>query len=78
MKCDVPGKLNGFFVNVAAMKKSKASSRAIEDAIVALLRERKGSRTICPSEVARRLAPKQWKTHMHSVREVAARLALEG
>lgn len=60
------------------MKKLMASSRAMEDAIVALLRERKGGRTICPSEVARRLAPKQWKTLMHSVREVAARLALEG
>ena len=60
------------------MNKSKVSPGAIEDAIVALLRERKGGTTICPSEVARRLAPKQWKTVMHSVREVAARLALEG
>ena len=53
------------------------SSNAIEDTILAFLGERKG-RTICPSEVARRLEPKQWKPLMPSVREVAARLALEG
>jgi Protein of unknown function (DUF3253) len=60
------------------MDRLMASSKAIEDAIFALLSEREGSGTICPSEVARRLAPKQWKTLMQSVREVAARLALEG
>jgi hypothetical protein len=54
------------------------SSRDIEDAIFALLSEPRADGTICPSEVARKLAPKQWKTLMHSVREVAARLALEG
>ncbi len=55
-----------------------ASSGVIENAIFALLREREGGRTICPSEVARRLAPEQWKPLMQPVREVAARLALEG
>ncbi len=50
----------------------------IEETIFALLRERNGGKTICPSEVARSLAPTQWKTLMHPVREVAARLALEG
>ena len=55
-----------------------ASSKAIEDAIFSLLSERKDGKTICPSEVARKIAPKQWKTLMHPVREVAARLATEG
>ena len=59
------------------MDKTVASSKAIEDAIFTLLSERKGSGTICPSEVARRLAPKQWRAHMQAIREVAARLALE-
>ncbi len=54
------------------------SPRAIEDAIFALLREREPGKTICPSEVARKLAPRQWKSLMPSVREVAARLAHEG
>jgi len=60
------------------MSQPKVSSREIEEAIVTLLRERKGGKTICPSEVARRLAPREWRTLMHSVREVAAQLALEG
>ena len=55
-----------------------ASSRAIENAIFALLSEREAGVTICPSEVARMLAPKQWRRFMHSVREVASGLALEG
>jgi hypothetical protein len=60
------------------MDQLMASSGAIEDAIFALLSEREGGKTICPSEVARKLASKQWKSLMPSVREVAARLALEG
>ncbi len=60
------------------MDQSKASAKAIEDTIHALFSERKDGQTICPSEVARRLAPKQWKPLMHPVREVAARLALDG
>jgi hypothetical protein len=55
-----------------------ASSKAIEEAIFALLSERKASATICPSEVARKLAPTQWKKLMPSVREVAAQLVMEG
>ncbi len=55
-----------------------ASSQAIEAAILALLSDRESSKTICPSEVARKLAPRQWKTLMPGVREVAARMALEG
>jgi len=54
------------------------ASKAIEDAIFALLSQREASATICPSEVARKLAPTQWKTLMPSVREVAAQLAIDG
>jgi hypothetical protein len=54
-----------------------ASSKAIEDAIFGLLGERNGGGNICPSEVARRLAPEQWRTLMQPVREVAAKLVLE-
>jgi len=55
-----------------------ASSRAIEYAIFALFSEREAGGSICPSEVARMLAPQQWRRLMHSVREVASGLALEG
>ena len=54
------------------------SSKPIEEAIVALLRHRRSHGTICPSEVARKLAPKEWKTLMRPVREAAAQMALEG
>ena len=68
----------GTFRRLGVTNQDKASPKAIEDAIVTLLREREGAKTICPSEVARRLAPEQWRPLMPSVREVAARMALEG
>ena len=71
----VPGKLKELFLNLLILM---ASSRAIEDAIFALLHERKRGGTICPSEVARRLAPQEWRGLMQPVREAAARLAVEG
>ena len=55
-----------------------SSPKAIEDAIFTLLSQRNAGKTICPSEVARKLAPKEWKSLMQPVREAAARLALEG
>jgi hypothetical protein len=56
----------------------------IESCILALLSERSVGKTICPSEVARRLAPAQngddslWRGLMPRVREVAFRLAAAG
>ncbi|WP_446745464.1 DUF3253 domain-containing protein [Silvibacterium acidisoli] len=50
---------------------------AIEKAILAMLAERKG-RSICPSEIARKLAPNEWRTLMEAVRAAAARLAGKG
>lgn len=43
-----------------------------------LLRARAAGASICPSEVARALAPEDWRPLMPGVREVAARLATRG
>ena len=55
---------------------------AIESAVFALLDERRAGATICPSEVARSLAPPgdedSWRAAMPAVRRVAARLAAHG
>jgi len=50
------------------------SVSAIERSMLALVAER-APRTVCPSEVARRLAPDDWRPLMGDVREVAADLA---
>lgn len=50
----------------------------IADAIDALLGERRDGASICPSEVARRLSPKDWRPLMPTVREVALRMAQAG
>lgn len=48
-------------------------------AAVIMLASRRGSgASACPSEVARLLAPDQWRTLMPRVREVASRLAVQG
>jgi hypothetical protein len=56
----------------------------IKSCILGLLSERSVAKTICPSEVARRLAPSQngddslWRALMPRVREVAFELAAAG
>lgn len=52
-------------------------AEAIERTILALLDERNG-RSICPSEVARKLAPKEWRNLMQPVRAASAKLADKG
>jgi len=56
--------------------------RALEEAILALLDERRRGATICPGEAARRLrpedAPASWRTLMPRVRNAARRLAAKG
>ncbi|MBU0748833.1 MAG: DUF3253 domain-containing protein [Gammaproteobacteria bacterium] len=49
----------------------------IEERIFALLSARQPGATICPSEVARALAPRggAWRDHMPQVRQVAQALA---
>ncbi len=51
--------------------------RGIELAILKLLEERR-PRTVCPSEVARRLDEVEWRTWMQAVRDAASRLAKRG
>lgn len=53
------------------------TAAAIRAAIRTLLDER-GPATACPSEVARRLAPRAWRPLMPAVREVAARMQARG
>jgi hypothetical protein len=49
--------------------------RALEEAIVRLLRRRAGSSTVCPSEAARAVRPDDWQAWMERTREAARRLA---
>ncbi|MGW5145942.1 DUF3253 domain-containing protein [Rhodococcus koreensis] len=50
----------------------------LEDRIRALLDARAESASICPSDVARAVAPDDWRPLMESVREAARRLAAAG
>ena len=50
----------------------------IAHAIVELLKRHDGSSSICPSEVARRLWPQDWRAHMSDVREGALAQLREG
>lgn len=54
---------------------ASATKKTIESTIRKLLRERGAGKTICPSEVARALAPESFQPLMPAVREVAKRLA---
>ena len=48
-----------------------------EEAILEILDER-GAASACPSEVARRMAPEEWRGQMDAVRDAARRLARRG
>lgn len=52
----------------------------VETAVLDLLGQRAGSASICPSEVARRLAGQgeDWRSQMEPVREAVRRLAARG
>jgi hypothetical protein len=50
----------------------------IEAAIFALLDARAREATICPSEVARAIAPNRWRPLMPAIRDAARRLARAG
>ena len=51
---------------------------AIEAAILGLVHARGAGKTVCPSEVARRLDPSGWRGLMAAVRGAAGRLAGAG
>ena len=50
----------------------------LEQAILALLEDRRPGATICPSEAARALDPDGWRELMPAARAVAGRLAADG
>jgi hypothetical protein len=50
----------------------------LEAAILDLLGQRGPDKTICPSEVARRVAPDNWRPLMEPTRAAAKRLATAG
>jgi hypothetical protein len=54
------------------------TTEAIARMITQLLNARARADSICPSEVARAVAPDTWRALMPQVRAVAAELALEG
>ncbi len=51
---------------------------AIDQALLALIAERGPGKTICPSEVARALAPEAWRGVLPGVRRRAVALAKAG
>ena len=51
---------------------------SIEAQILALTTARGPGKSICPSEVARAIAPDAWQSLLHSVREAAKRLSAAG
>ena len=55
-----------------------ASDEQIEAALLALIAQRGKQSSACPSEVARALAPEDWRDLMPRVRQVAGQLALRG
>ena len=50
----------------------------IRDTIIALCVARGAEKSICPSEVARALDERAWRSHLSRVRSVAAELARQG
>ncbi|MBD1918740.1 MULTISPECIES: DUF3253 domain-containing protein [Cyanophyceae] len=53
-------------------------SADLRTTLLGLLAQRGPSKTICPSEVARALSPKNWRELMPAVREVGVELVAEG
>jgi hypothetical protein len=54
------------------------SDEAIQTCLMQLVRDRGPNKTICPSEVARSLAPENWRDLMPQVRTVGTVLAQSG
>jgi len=57
---------------------SSIDTELIEATILNLTTARGAEKTICPSEVARHLAPDAWRPLMAPVREAAGRLQQQG
>lgn len=56
----------------------KVSDKKIENEILEMLLRRDTGKTICPSEVARKLYPENWREEMEHVRLIARKLVREG
>ena len=52
----------------------KTQNKIIESTIIEMLLERGVGKSICPSEVVRRLYPENWREKMDAVRSVAKEL----
>ncbi len=55
-----------------------ALDRALEDAILSLLAERRADASICPSEAARHARPEDWREQRERTRRAARRLGAAG
>ena len=58
--------------------KPGACDRELETTILDLLSQRAATSSICPSDVARRIAPEDWRPLMEPVRRAARRLVADG
>jgi hypothetical protein len=56
----------------------KKDIMSISETILVLAIQRGSQKTICPSEVARKLWPGNWRPHMEAVRKAAFNLRKEG
>ena len=54
------------------------ASAAVERAILDLLRARRPTATLCPSDVARAIDGTDWRRHLPAVRDAAWRLTTQG
>ena len=59
-------------------KKSAAASSSLDAEILQMLSMRANGVTICPSDVARKVEPDDWRPLMEPVREAARRLVAKG
>ena len=64
--------------DVTADLERRADIAVLEGVILSLLQERFQGRTICPSEIARRLGGENWRELMEPVRTAAWQLASAG
>lgn len=56
----------------------KVTDKTIENEIIEMLLRRGEGKTICPSEVARKLFPETWREEMEHVRTIAKYLVKTG
>lgn len=56
----------------------KLTDKNISDEILEMLLRRDAGKTICPSEVARKLYPDNWRDEMEHVRSIARDLVKSG